>query len=265
MTDVSSNSALKAILVGGLVAALLDILDPILFFGLRGVAPIRIPQSIASGLLGRAAYSGGLRTVLLGLALHLFIALVWADSRARRATSTRVTLPRLCALVVPGALAVLAAPYVQMSETTASPVVQLFQLVRERRHMQQLHRQIMVPRSSMTLTAIRALVPPRLPPYFSTIDRERRSRMIEECARPGSELAKRIQQIWITLFTPPLPPSYIPPDEFMAQIHAAIDARFSDTVSAVNKLRGRGGDATRLSWARANTRGDRLGTNRGAL
>jgi hypothetical protein len=78
MTDVSPNSALKAILVGGLVAALLDILDPILFFGLRGVAPIRIPQSIASGLLGRAAYSGGLRTVLLGLALHLFIALVWA-------------------------------------------------------------------------------------------------------------------------------------------------------------------------------------------
>jgi uncharacterized membrane protein len=72
------HSVLKAILIGGIAAALLDILDPIIFFSLRGVAPIRIPQSIASGLLGRAAYSGGLRTALLGLILHLFIALVWA-------------------------------------------------------------------------------------------------------------------------------------------------------------------------------------------
>jgi hypothetical protein len=31
-----------------------------------------------------------------------------------------------------------------------------------------------------------AQVPPRLPPYFGTLDRERRARMIEECARPGA-------------------------------------------------------------------------------
>src|SRR5207253_10040373 len=55
-----------------------------------------------------------------------------------------------------------------------------------------------------------ALVPPRLPPYFGTLDRERRARMIEECARPGSELQRRIQQIWLPLFTPPPPPTYIP-------------------------------------------------------
>ena len=74
-----SPSLLKAILIGGCIAALLDILDPILFFHLRnGIAPIRIPQSIASGLLGRPAFSGGINTALLGLALHLFIALVWA-------------------------------------------------------------------------------------------------------------------------------------------------------------------------------------------
>jgi hypothetical protein len=79
MTKSAPSSALKAILVGGLLAALFDILDPILFFHFRnGVAPIRIPQSIASGLLGRAAFSGGMRTALLGLALHLFIALFWA-------------------------------------------------------------------------------------------------------------------------------------------------------------------------------------------
>jgi len=78
MPDPHSRPVLKAILVGAVVAAILDIVDPILFFGLRGVAPIKIPQSIASGVLGRGAYSGGLRTALLGLALHLFIALVWA-------------------------------------------------------------------------------------------------------------------------------------------------------------------------------------------
>src|SRR6202040_796998 len=77
-----------------------------------------------------------------------------------------------------------------------------------------------------------ALVPPRLPPYFGTLDRERRARMIEECARPGSELAKRIQQIWIPLFTPPPPPSYIPKDVFMAKIKEAIEKRFHDTVAA---------------------------------
>ena len=79
MQKSSSPSLLKAILLGGFIAGLLDILDPIIFFHLRnGIAPIRIPQSIASGLLGRPAFSGGINTALLGLALHLFIALVWA-------------------------------------------------------------------------------------------------------------------------------------------------------------------------------------------
>ncbi len=78
MQNHPGRSVLKAILVGGIVAATLDILDPVIFYGLRGVAPIKIPQSIATGVLGRAAYSGGLKTALLGMALHLFIALVWA-------------------------------------------------------------------------------------------------------------------------------------------------------------------------------------------
>ena len=86
-----------------------------------------------------------------------------------------------------------------------------------------------------------ALVPPRLPPYFGTLDRERRSRMIEECARPGSELQKRIQQIWLPLFTPPPPPTYIPKDVFMGKIKDAIEKRFRDTIAAVEKLRARGG------------------------
>ena len=84
------------------------------------------------------------------------------------------------------------------------------------------------------------LVPPRLPPYFGTVDRERRARMIEECAR-GGKLATTIQQIWLPIFTPPPPPSYIPKDVFMAKMKDAIEKRFGDTIAAVEKLRARGG------------------------
>ena len=86
-----------------------------------------------------------------------------------------------------------------------------------------------------------AQVPPTFPPYFQTVDRERRVRMIERCAQPGSELAKRIQQIWLPLFTPPPPPTYVPKDVFMENMGKAIEARFHDTAKAVEKLRARGG------------------------
>lgn len=85
-----------------------------------------------------------------------------------------------------------------------------------------------------------ALVPPRLPPYFGTLDRERRSRMIEECARPG-KLQSTVQQIWLPLFTPPPPPSYIPKDQFAKKMGQAIEQRFNDVTAAVQKLRARGG------------------------
>ncbi len=85
-----------------------------------------------------------------------------------------------------------------------------------------------------------AHVPPTLPPDFQTVDHERRMRMIEKCAQPG-ELQTRIQQIWPPLFTPPPPPSYVPKEVFMEQMGKAVEARFRDTVAAVNQLRARGG------------------------
>ena len=85
-----------------------------------------------------------------------------------------------------------------------------------------------------------ALVSPRLPPYFGTLDRERRTRMIEECARPG-KLQSTIQQIWLPLFTPPPPPTYIPTEEFAKQMSRAIEQRFHDVAAAVQKFRNRGG------------------------
>src|SRR3954469_17018955 len=64
----------RAILYGTLTVGTLDALDAIVFFGLRGAAPVRIFQSIAAGVLGRAAFSGGWTTGALGVALHYFIA-----------------------------------------------------------------------------------------------------------------------------------------------------------------------------------------------
>ena len=85
-----------------------------------------------------------------------------------------------------------------------------------------------------------AQVPPTFPPDFQTVDHERRMRMTENCAQPG-ELQSRIQQIWLPLFTPPPPPSYVPKEVFLEQMGKAVEARFRDTVAAVNKLRSRGG------------------------
>lgn len=66
----------RAILYGGLVVAVLDIVYAIIFWHLRGAAPIRVFQGVAAGLLGRDAFEGGPPTAVLGGLLHLFNALV---------------------------------------------------------------------------------------------------------------------------------------------------------------------------------------------
>lgn len=68
------NPAAFAILVGGAIAGALDITYAIVFSGFRGVSATRVLQSVASGLLGPAAYEGGRPTAVLGLCLHFFIA-----------------------------------------------------------------------------------------------------------------------------------------------------------------------------------------------
>ena len=67
------------VLLGGLVAGTFDITYACTFWALkRGVAPTRVFQSVASGLLGDASFTGGWPTALLGLALHYFIATAMA-------------------------------------------------------------------------------------------------------------------------------------------------------------------------------------------
>ena len=71
--------AFDTILYGGLVVGVLDILEAMAFFGIRnGVKPVRILQSVAVGVLGRASYNGGLKTAGLGLLLHFLIATIFA-------------------------------------------------------------------------------------------------------------------------------------------------------------------------------------------
>jgi hypothetical protein len=94
---VTHFSAVRAILAGGLIVALLDGLYPVILYGLRGVPPGRVFQGIAAGLLGREAFRGGMATAALGLGLHVFIALVvvatyFAMSVRLRALRTRPLL-----------------------------------------------------------------------------------------------------------------------------------------------------------------------------
>jgi hypothetical protein len=64
----------RAALWATAIAGTLDIVYAIVVYGLmRGVAAIRILQSVASGLLGAPAYRGGVPTALLGLVLHFAI------------------------------------------------------------------------------------------------------------------------------------------------------------------------------------------------
>ncbi|MCI0348552.1 MAG: hypothetical protein L0Z53_03925 [Acidobacteriales bacterium] len=65
---------LLAIWWGGLGCGVFDITQACIAWGIQnGVPPIRIFQSVAAGVLGRAAFQGGWPTAALGLGLHFFI------------------------------------------------------------------------------------------------------------------------------------------------------------------------------------------------
>lgn len=72
------NRTTSAILKTGLIAGSLDILLAFADAWLSwGVAPMRVLQFIASGLLGNSALEPSYGTALLGLAIHYCIALSW--------------------------------------------------------------------------------------------------------------------------------------------------------------------------------------------
>src|SRR5262249_13846895 len=75
----TSSSAFLAIFWGGLACGVLDITQACIAWGIQNnVPPIRIFQSVASGLIGPKSFQGGVSTAALGLFLHFLIAFIWA-------------------------------------------------------------------------------------------------------------------------------------------------------------------------------------------
>lgn len=70
-------SITRAILTGGALGGLLDILFAITFAGYNGVPPQRLLQVVASGALGQAAFSGGAASAAFGLACHFALSFAW--------------------------------------------------------------------------------------------------------------------------------------------------------------------------------------------
>ena len=77
MTSSPARAA-RLVVLAGVAGATCDIVYAFLYYGWRGVPPERIPQTVASGLLGKASFDGGWTTAALGLALHYAIVIVAA-------------------------------------------------------------------------------------------------------------------------------------------------------------------------------------------
>lgn len=115
--------ALDTILYGGLAVGVLDGLFALTFYGLvLGVPKLRIFQSVAAGLLGRAAFEGGVRTFLLGVLLHFAVATCIAAVYYAASLKLPVLIRRavVCGLVY-GLLAYLVMNYVVIPLSAATP------------------------------------------------------------------------------------------------------------------------------------------------
>ena len=66
--------AWATVLTAGLIAGALDILAAFVVYGRLGATPVGILKSVARGLVGARATTGGLDIAALGLVLHFFIA-----------------------------------------------------------------------------------------------------------------------------------------------------------------------------------------------
>ncbi|WP_368562830.1 hypothetical protein [Pseudoxanthomonas sp. UTMC 1351] len=79
------------LLLAAVIATVLDLGFAVLFWAAEGVPAIRVLQSIATWLLGRAAYEGGIATAALGSVLY--VVLMWALAVIYRGLSR--SFPRL--------------------------------------------------------------------------------------------------------------------------------------------------------------------------
>lgn len=75
---MSGRGGARAVVLGGLVGGALDLCFALSFAAANGVVPARVLRTIASGLLGQAAYTGPAGIAALGLACHFGLSLLWA-------------------------------------------------------------------------------------------------------------------------------------------------------------------------------------------
>jgi hypothetical protein len=120
---VGRPRALETVLLGGLVVGILDGLFALIFYGLvLGGRPLRIFQSVAAGVLGKASFEGGVQTFLFGVLLHFVvaccIAAVYYVASLKLPVLIRHAVP--CGLIY-GMLAHLGMSYVVVPLSAAAP------------------------------------------------------------------------------------------------------------------------------------------------
>ena len=71
---------LGVIALAGVTCGVLDITCTLALSKLNRIAPMRLLQAVASGLLGKKSFAGGVSTAALGLGLHFLIALTAAGA-----------------------------------------------------------------------------------------------------------------------------------------------------------------------------------------
>jgi hypothetical protein len=76
---MGASPLVRAFLLGGLTAGILDGIWAITISAFRGVTPDRVFKYVASGALGRAAFDGGAGTVAAGVGFHFLIAFIAAS------------------------------------------------------------------------------------------------------------------------------------------------------------------------------------------
>jgi hypothetical protein len=101
MISSSSLSDFGVILLAGLTSGVLDITCTLTLNKLKGTAPTRTLQGIASGLLGPKSFEGGRSTAALGLGFHFLIATVAAAAYyiASRKLGVLIDYAVLCGLL----------------------------------------------------------------------------------------------------------------------------------------------------------------------
>lgn len=88
------RTTIWTIVTGGTIAGALDMLFAISFAGYNGMAPARLLQTVASGALGNAAFSGGASAAAIGLACHFALSYAWAGIFVAAARAAPVLMRR---------------------------------------------------------------------------------------------------------------------------------------------------------------------------